>query len=145
MDKRYFVHIDENSNHFTDIDQIINFVNGFRHTRNWEDELIKILENTKKFNYKLKKETMKNRKEIYNRIDSERDYQDEKWGSRRQMDGTPDEEKPIAEWINYMEYHISRAKEKVYLLDKEAALHELRKVTALGVRAMEIHGCPERK
>jgi hypothetical protein len=84
------------------------------------------------------------RKEIYNRIDTERDYQDANWGMRRQADGTPDEEKPVAEWINYMEYHISRAKDRVYHLDTEGAAHELRKVAALAVRAMEIHGCPER-
>ena len=28
---------------------------------------------------------------------------------------------------------------------KDTSLEELRKVTALGVRAMEIHGCPERE
>jgi hypothetical protein len=84
------------------------------------------------------------RREIYNRIDGERNYQDENWGSRRQMDGTPDEEKPVAEWINYIEYHISKAKERVYHLDTLGATHELRKVAALAVRAMEIHGCPER-
>jgi hypothetical protein len=61
------------------------------------------------------------------------------------MEGTPDEEKPVAEWINYIEYHLSKAKEKVYHLDTQAALAEIRKVTALGVRTMEIHGAPERK
>ena len=84
------------------------------------------------------------RKEIYNRIDGERDYQDSAWSTRRQENGTPDEDKPVAEWINYMEFHILKAKNAVYYLDTNAALAELRKVTALGVRAMEIHGCPER-
>ena len=84
------------------------------------------------------------RKEIYSRIDGERDYQDANWGSRRQADGTPDEEKPVAEWINYIEYHLSKAKERVYRLDTEGATAEVRKVAALAVRAMEIHGCPER-
>ncbi len=85
-----------------------------------------------------------NRQEIYNRIDGERKYQDEKWGTRRNANGTPDEEKPISEWLNYIEYHLSKAKERVYHLDDEGALNEIRKVTTLGVRAMEIHGCPER-
>lgn len=85
------------------------------------------------------------RKEIYNRLDGERDYQDANWGSRRQMDGTPDEEKPVAEWINYIEYHVSKAKERVYHLDTNGATHELRKIAALAVRAMEIHGCPARQ
>jgi hypothetical protein len=85
------------------------------------------------------------RQEIYKRLDGERDYQDKEWGTRKTLEGTPDEEKPVAEWINYIEYHLSKAKERVYYLDTLGALAELRKVTALGVRAMEIHGCPERK
>jgi hypothetical protein len=85
------------------------------------------------------------RKEIYKRLDGERDYQDARWGTRRTLEGTPDEEKPVAEWINYMEYHLSKAKERVYHLDTEGALAEVRKVSALGVRAMEIHGCPIRQ
>lgn len=84
------------------------------------------------------------RQEIYNRIDGERDYQDANWGSRKQVDGISDEEKPVAEWINYIEYHISRAKNCVYYLDTKGATDELRNVAALAVRAMEIHGCPER-
>lgn len=84
------------------------------------------------------------REEIYNRIDGERNYQDEAWGTRRTLDGTPDKDKPVAEWINYIEYHISKAKDKVYHLDTLGATDELRKVAALAVRAMEIHGCPMR-
>ena len=86
-----------------------------------------------------------NRQDVYKRIDGERNYQDEVWGTRRQMDGTPDEEKPVAEWINYIEYHLSKAKDKVYHLDTVGATDELRKVAALAVRAMEIHGAPERQ
>jgi hypothetical protein len=81
---------------------------------------------------------------VYLLIDGERDYQDSKWGVRRDEEGTPDEEKDVAEWINYMEFHLQKAKNSVYYLDREEALAEIRKVTALGVRAMEIHGCPER-
>lgn len=84
------------------------------------------------------------RTEIYKRINGERDYQDANWGTRRQLDGTPDEEKPVAEWINYIEYHLTKAKERIYHLDTESATHELRKIAALAIRAMEIHGCPER-
>jgi hypothetical protein len=84
------------------------------------------------------------REHVYANIDIERSYQDAIWGTRRQLDNTPDEEKPVAEWINYVEYHISKAKERVYHLDTEGALAEMRKVAALAVRAMEIHGCPTR-
>jgi hypothetical protein len=84
------------------------------------------------------------RKDVYKFIDGERDYQDKTWVARRTADGTPDEEKPVAEWINYIEYHISKAKERVYHLDTQAALAEVRKIAALAVRTMEIHGAPER-
>lgn len=84
------------------------------------------------------------RTEVYNRINDERDYQDANWGSRRQMDGMSDEDKSVAEWINYIEYHVAKAKNCVYNLDGVGATAELRKVAALAVRAMEIHGCPER-
>jgi hypothetical protein len=84
------------------------------------------------------------RKEVYRKIDVERDYQDLRWGTRRTLDGTPDEEKPVAEWINYMEHHVNEAKKGVYDLDTEEALAQVRKVAALAVRALELHGCPER-
>jgi len=102
------------------------------------------IEDTLHFGLNLTNGLKMERTEIYKRIDGERDYQDANWGSRRQMDGTPDEEKPVAEWVNYIEYHVSKAKDRIYHLDTEGATHELRKVAALAVRAMEIHGCPER-
>lgn len=85
------------------------------------------------------------RQEVYKRLDTERDYQDLRWTPRREANGTPDEEKPVAEWVNYMEYHLQEAKNAIYNLNTEEALAQVRKVTALGVRAMELHGCPERK
>jgi hypothetical protein len=126
---------------FISIDDIIKFLEQ----PNFDLEMfISIIKSTIFNNINLKHEGKMERQEIYSRIDGERDYQDANWGSRRQMDGTPDEEKPVAEWINYIEYHLNKAKERVYHLDTEGATHELRKVAALAVRAMEIHGCPER-
>lgn len=84
------------------------------------------------------------RKEVYRKVDGERDYQDLKWGDRMELDGVKDAEKPVSEWINYMEYHLAKAKNTIYHLNKDDALAEIRKVTAIGVRGMEIHGCPER-
>lgn len=83
--------------------------------------------------------------EVYKVVDSELLYQDSQQVERDLLDGVPDDEKPVAEWINYIEYHLSKAKDRIYHLDKDAALAEVRKVTALGVRTMMIHGCPERK
>jgi hypothetical protein len=126
---------------FPSIDNMINFIN----LPDFDLKLfIDIIENTLVNNIDLMSKLKIERKEIYGCIDGERDYQDANWGMRRQADGTPDEEKPVAEWINYIEYHLSKAKERVYHLDTEGATHELRKVAALAVRAMEIHGCPER-
>lgn len=84
------------------------------------------------------------RKEVYNRIDGERDYQDSRWDLRDKFKSPVDEEKSIAEWILYMEHHLALAKENVYYLINEQALAEIRKVAALAVRTMEVHGCPER-
>jgi hypothetical protein len=123
------------------VDEIIKFIDSN------EFDLFKLnnlLTNYRDAGYNLTNGLKMERREIYNRLDGERDYQDANWGSRRQMDGTPDEEKPVAEWVNYIEYHVSRAKERIYHLDTEGATAELRKVAALAVRAMEIHGCPER-
>ena len=109
------------------------------------NDFIATIKNTIKSGYNLTNGLKMERKEVYKRIDGERDYQDKTWVARRTLDGTPDEEKPVAEWINYIEFHIAKAKDKVYHLDTQAALEEIRKVTALGVRTMEIHGCPARQ
>lgn len=126
---------------FTSVDEIIKYVD-FIHFNLFD--LKTRIEDTLHFGLNLTNGLKMERTEIYKRINGERDYQDANWGTRRQMDGTPDEEKPVAEWVNYIEYHISKAKEKIYHLDTVGATAELRKVAALAVRAMEIHGCPER-
>ena len=107
-------------------------------------DFIERIKGTIGMGYNLTNGLKMERKDVYKRIDGERDYQDKTWVARRTLDGTPDEEKPVAEWINYIEYHLAKAKEKVYHLDTQAALAEIRKVTALGVRTMEIHGAPAR-
>lgn len=132
--------------HFKSIDQIIDYVKKHNFEIGFDfHELQVYLKNTIANGLNLTNGLKMERKEIYNRIDGERDYQDASWGHRRTLDGTPDEEKPVAEWVNYIEYHVSKAKERIYHLDTEGATAELRKVAALAVRAMEIHGCPERK
>lgn len=80
------------------------------------------------------------REEIYSLIDSERNYQDLKWKNS----DVPDSEKPIPEWISYMKFHLSKAKDKTYRLENNEALAEIRKVVALGICALEVHGCPRR-
>jgi hypothetical protein len=97
------------------------------------------------FNYNLTNGLKMERTDVYKRIDAERKYQDLRWNSALREGDVPDEEKPVAEWLNYIEYHLSKAKDCNYHLSKNDALEELRKVAALAVRAMEIHGCPERR
>ena len=82
---------------------------------------------------------------VYERVDGELDYQELRLVVRRDANGTPDESKPPAEWINYMQHHVNEANTAVYNLDDEEALAKIRKVVALGVRALMIHGCPERE
>jgi len=127
---------------FKDIHDIIHLIedegcDGF-------NKLLNILNNTLNNGYNLNNGIKMERTEVYKCLDTERDYQDLRWSTRRTLDGTPDEEKPPAEWINYMEHHISAAKKGVYELDTEEALAQVRKVAALAVRCLELHGCPER-
>jgi hypothetical protein len=131
---------------FISLQQMIEFVESksFELKFDFED-FEKTIKNTLDCGLNLTNGLKMNRQDVYKRLDGERDYQDASWGHRRTLNGTPDEEKPVAEWINYMEFHIAKAKEKVYYLDTLGATAELRKIAALAVRAMEIHGCPERE
>ena len=103
-----------------------------------------IINNTINISINLTNGIKMEREHVYKRIDGERNYQDIV-GKSGQRGDTPDEEKPVSEWVNYIEYHLTKAKDKVYHLRTDDALAELRKVAALAVRAMEIHGCPERR
>lgn len=84
------------------------------------------------------------RQEVYERINHERDYQDWRWDEGQRSDRVPDEAKPPSEWMNYIEFHIEQAKISNYMLEKDDVMSHFRKIAALAVRAMEIHGCPER-
>ena len=78
------------------------------------------------------------RKNVYKLIDGEREYQDT-IRMELEMDRRSDEEKCVAEFIIYMENKLNEAKDNVYKLDIQGALESIRKVTALGVAAMESH------
>ena len=110
---------------------------------NLKDFIIRI-KNTLKNGYDLKNERKMERSDVYRCLDTERDYQDLRWTPRREKNDTPDAEKPPAEWINYIEYHLTQAKNGVYMLNEKEALAQVRKVAALAVRCLELHGCPER-
>ena len=88
---------------------------------------------------------MTERKEVYKAINSERLYQDCKWDYNNELNRIQDKEKSLGEWINYIEFCLNDAKKTNYNDNKEETLNNIRKITALGVRAMEIHGAPLRK
>jgi hypothetical protein len=79
------------------------------------------------------------RKDVYKLIDGEREYQDKKWnGTTTTSEGR---HQSPEEWIVYMEDYLSEAK---HILSREAtqianlkAMEIIRKVTAMGVAAME--------
>lgn len=83
---------------------------------------------------------MSTRVEVYQAIDGERIYQD----SKPNHSWAQDNMTSVAAWILYMEEHLARAKRAVYELNETQALHEVRKVTALGVACMEHKGAPRR-
>ena len=108
------------------------------------DNFVYLMDTTMKNGFNLKHERKMERNEVYRNLDTERDYQDARWSTRRDENGTPDAEKPPIEWITYMEYHVNKAKDANYELDDEETLAQVRKVAALAVRCLELHGCPER-
>jgi hypothetical protein len=81
------------------------------------------------------------RSEIYQKIDKERAYQAQRWNPERFK---ADADKDIATWLLYIEEHLNKAKHELYYGGEEEACDGLRKIAALAVAAMEVHGCPDR-
>ena len=77
---------------------------------------------------------------VYAAIDSERDHQDA-WRGNWEHQGHPS----VGEEILLMEHYLAAARQ-AWAINRggRAALVEVRKVVALGVRAMENHGAPVR-
>lgn len=79
------------------------------------------------------------RSEVYKVIDTERDYQEQRWIESEIQDHE------IASFILYMEHHLYEARKTASTQSPETeALQHLRKVVALGVKCFEVHGVPER-
>ena len=87
------------------------------------------------------------REEVYKLIDGEREYQESRWNaSTTKSEGhhhTPEE------WITYMEDYLAEAKHVLsresHVIAYEKAMACIRKVTALGVSAMEQIDTPARQ
>jgi hypothetical protein len=86
-----------------------------------------------------------NREDVYEVIDSERDYQDGKWNCQTT---TSCGKHSLEEWFMYIEDYLNEAKHTLSRLAspeaEKIAIHNVRKIAAMCVHAMEQHGCPSR-
>ena len=79
------------------------------------------------------------RSKVFDAIDSERDYQDRKWGTPAEH---PHE---VGGYLTLMDVHLQRAKAAWAGSNNDnGALEALRKVLAIGVACAEQHGIPGR-
>jgi hypothetical protein len=77
--------------------------------------------------------------QVYASIDSERFYQDRKWGT------ISDHPHEVGGWLTLMRKHLSDAEAAWAGSNNDhAALIEIRKVLAIGVACAEQHGLPHR-
>jgi len=85
------------------------------------------------------------RVKVYERIDQEREYQET---CRAACNWQPAEGKPPESFVVYMERYLDRAAEATLLAankNRPEVLANIRKVVALGVACLEVHGCPQRE
>lgn len=87
------------------------------------------------------------RSQVYKLIDGERDYQDKKWNDDTTISGGRHYQPE--EWITYMEDYLAEAKHVLSRKPAQISIPEamgiIRKVTALGVNAMEHIDTPPRE
>lgn len=85
------------------------------------------------------------RRDVYAALDSERDYQDSRWNASTT---TSEGRHSFSEWIAYMEDYLDEAKHILARFARQVGEPQvaqiIRKVTAMGVAAMEEHGAPQR-
>ena len=88
------------------------------------------------------------REEVYAAIDGERRYQ---FFRATEVGDTEEHQHSLEEWAIYIESYLDEMKEslaRVWRHDGKPNLNELnilRKITAMGVAAMEQHGAPRRE
>lgn len=82
------------------------------------------------------------RDKVYKAINSERDYQDKRWGKTNDPNYVSYEP---AQFLIDIEVHLNKAKMFNYNIDKIGVMEELRKIASLAVKCGEVHGLPERK
>ena len=86
------------------------------------------------------------RQDVYKLVDGERDYQDQKWVNDKTPNGV--QQHSPEEWIVYMEDYLREAKHILARTNPPTcyiqAMAIIRKVTAMGVAAMEQIETPAR-
>lgn len=89
---------------------------------------------------------MTSRADVYAALDSERNYQASRWN---ETTTTSKGHHSYSEWLAYMDYYIGLAKKELATRARQEAYpdvsHIMRKITAMGVAAMEDHGAPVRE
>ncbi len=84
-----------------------------------------------------------NRKDIYNLINGERDYQDQQWGDIYDPNWSP------SDWLIFIEWYVDEAKKGLKgcsdVIDgRNKQMNSIRKIAALAVAAMENNKTPAR-
>lgn len=85
------------------------------------------------------------RSEVYAAIDGERAYQDARRGNSARAN--VDDNRDLGSMLTLIDVYVGKAKDGFSgpsPAGRETALHQLRKVAALAVLAMEYHGAPTR-
>lgn len=82
---------------------------------------------------------------VYAAIDTERDYQDARWGDSLSSDRPGNGERSIDEFALYISAYADKMVQQCgTFADPKAKLESIRKVAGLCVAAMEQHGAPDR-
>jgi hypothetical protein len=80
------------------------------------------------------------RMEAFHAINTERDYQDYRWGEKDALNPPS-----VATFLAYIQNYVTEGIHQVTKQDNDAhALDTIRKIAALGVACMEYHGAPVR-
>jgi hypothetical protein len=82
---------------------------------------------------------MPTRAEVYEAVDSEREYQDALKGIRSTRDRT------LGDFLVLLNHYIVEANQS-YVRNRSAtqSMHEIRKIAAIAIKAMEVNGAPKR-
>ena len=79
------------------------------------------------------------RKKVYKLVNEERDYQNDKWHI------TDQSEYKVSDWLTMIKKYLNDAENATFNVNKDEAMNAIKKITSLGVAAMEQMGCKTRK